>query len=227
MKTNVLPVLHTRVLSASTLIINPVSISNRIRTGNPVYLPGNNWVEGVDGDLTGVKLLLSPSDCAQFVTGRVSPVVVTGQMDFCVQGVVKNSNCVAVIGQDCFVTRNVETGTQSLVYYPVVNYAPFAGGSPQKKGIIPEHQRSIKSVKGVFCVNQLSSVQNVTNVPLVVPNPPVGSRFHEFWEKWAALGHLPQGYISPQGRLHPTLPVQTLPDQKTHNNKLLYRSSQE
>ena len=36
-----------------------------------------------------------------------------------------------------------------------------------------------------------------------------------------------QGYISPQGRLHPTLPVQTLPDQETHNNKLLCRSSQE
>ena len=42
-----------------------------------------------------------------------------------------------------------------------------------------------------------------------------------------SLRHLPQGYISPQGRLHPTLPVQTLPDQKTHNNKLLCRSSQE
>ena len=42
-----------------------------------------------------------------------------------------------------------------------------------------------------------------------------------------SLRCLPQGYISPQGRLHPTLPVQTLPDQKTHNNKLLCRSSQE
>ena len=61
-----------------------------------------------------------------------------------------------------------------------------------------------KSVKGVSCVNQLSSVQNVTNVPLVVPNPPVGSRLHEFWEKWAALGVNPkvisvlrEGYILP------------------------------
>ena len=63
-----------------------------IRTGNPVCLHGNSWVEGVDKDLTGVKLLLSPSDllrhrssindnyCAQFVTGTVSPVLVTGQI---------------------------------------------------------------------------------------------------------------------------------------------------
>ena len=32
---------------------------------------------------------------------------------------------------------------------------------------------------------------------------------------------------SPQGGLHPPLPVQTSPDQKTHNNKLLCRSPQE
>ena len=57
----------------------------------------------------------------------------------------------------------------------------------QKKDVIPEHQRSIKS-----CVDHLSSVQNVTNAPLVVPNPPVGSRLHEFWEKWAALGVSPK-----------------------------------
>ena len=36
-----------------------------------------------------------------------------------------------------------------------------------------------------------------------------------------------QGYISTEGRVYPTLPVQTSPDQKTHSNKLLCRSSQE
>ena len=36
---------------------------------------------------------------------------------------------------------------------------------------------------------------------------------------------LPQDYISPQGRLHSPLPVQTSPDQKSHSNKLLCRSS--
>ena len=96
------------------------------------------------------------------------------------------------------------TKTQLPVYCHVASHVPFAGGSPQKKGVIPEHQMSIKSVKGVSCVNQLSSVQNVTNVPLVVPNPPVGSRLHEFWGKLAALGVNPkvisvlrEGYILP------------------------------
>ena len=101
-------------------------------------------------------------------------------------------------------TGNVETRTQLPVYYPVVTHVPFAGGSPQKKGIIPEHQMPIKSVKGVSCVDLLSSDPNVTNAPLVVTNPPVGSRLHEFWEKWAALGISPkvisvlkEGYILP------------------------------
>ena len=113
-------------------------------------------------------------------------------MDFCVQSVVKNSNCVAVTGQDCFVTKSVVTRTQLPVYYPVVTHVPFAGGLSQKKEAIPEHQMPIQSVKGVSCVNQLCSVQSVTNVPLVAPNPPVGSRLHEFWEKWAALGVFPK-----------------------------------
>ena len=59
-------------------------------------------------------------------------------------------------------------------------------------------------MKGVSCVNQLSSVQNVTNVPPVVPNLPVGARLHQFWKKWAALGVSPkvltvlrEGYILP------------------------------
>ena len=122
----------------------------------------------------------------------MSPVTVAGQMNFCVKSVVKDSNCVPVTGQDCFVTENVETRTQLPVYYPVVTHVPFAGGLPQKKGVIPEHQMPIKSVKGVSCVNQLSSVQNVINVPLVVPNLPVGARLHQFWEKWAVLGVSPK-----------------------------------
>ena len=125
-------------------------------------------------------------------------------MNFCVQSVVKDSNCVPVTGQDCFVIGNVETRTKLPVYYPVVTHVPFAGWLPQKKGVIPEHQMPIKSVKGVSCVNQLSSVQNVINVPLVVPNLPVGARLHQFWEKWAVLGVSPkvlavlrEGYILP------------------------------
>ena len=58
--------------------------------------------------------------------------------------------------------------------------------------------------KPLSCVNQLSSVQNVTNVPPVVPNLPVGARLHQFWKKRAALGISPkvlavlrEGYILP------------------------------
>ena len=122
-----------------------------------------------------------------------------GQTGASVSSVMRDQK-LKVTGKDCF----SKTKTQLPVSYHVVSHVPFAGGSSQKKGIIPERQRSIKSVKGVSCVNHLSSVQNVTNVPLVVPHPPVGSRLHKFWEKWAALGVNPkvvsvlkEGYILP------------------------------
>ena len=123
----------------------------------------------------------------------------TGQTGASVSSVIRDQK-LKVTRKDCF----SKTRTQLPVSYHVVSHVPFAGGSPQKKGVIPKHQRSIKSVKGVSCVNHLSSVQNVTNVPLVVPNPPVGSRLHKFWEKWAALGVNPkvvsvlkEGYVLP------------------------------
>ena len=96
-----------------------------------------------------------------------------------------------------------------------------------KRKVNPEHQRSIKSVKGVCCVNPLSSVQNVTNVPPVVPNLPVGARLHQFWKKMGSPRCQPQITSSPQRRLHSTLPVPAQPNKKTHNNKLLCKSSQE
>ena len=59
-------------------------------------------------------------------------------------------------------------------------------------------------MKGVSCVGQLSSVKCVTNAPTVAPNLPVGTRLHQFWEKWAALGVSPnvvtilkEGYTLP------------------------------
>ena len=121
----------------------------------------------------------------------------TGQTNVSVSSVVTNPK-LNVTGKDyCLKTR-----TQLPVFYHVASHVPFAGGSSQKD-VMPEHQMSIKSVKGV-CVDHLSSVQNVTNAPLVVPNPPVGSRLHEFWEKWAALGVSPtvvsvlrEGYTLP------------------------------
>ena len=125
--------------------------------------------------------------CAQSVTGIVVPACVIGQKNFSGSSVVTNPKLNVTRKDYCLKTR-----TQLPVFYHVASQVPFAGGSSQKKDVISEHQMSIKSVKGVSCVDHLSSVQNVTNAPLVVPNPPVGSRLHKFWEKWAALGVSPK-----------------------------------
>ena len=128
------------------------------------------------------------------VLRKVSPVCVTGQVNCVASGVVQDSNCVNVTGKDCYcVTRNLKIRTLlPTIYYHVASHVPSAGGLPQKKGVNPDHQSSIKSVKGVSCVDQLSSVQNVTNVPHAVPNLPVGTRLQKFWTKWAALGVSPK-----------------------------------
>ena len=150
-------------------------------------------------DLPSLRNSLNDSYCVQFVTGISVPVCLTGQGKTSVSNVVQELD-LKVTGKDYF----TKTRTHLPVSYHVVSHVPFAEGPPQKKGVIPEHQRSIKSVKGVSCVNQLRSVQNVTNVPLAVPNSPVGSRLHMFWEKWAALGVNPKvvsvlrkGYVLP------------------------------
>ena len=54
------------------------------------------------------------------------------------------------------------------------------------------HCQRIKCMKDVSCVDHLSSVNLVRNVPAVAPDLPVGARLHEFWEKWAALGAIPK-----------------------------------
>ena len=77
----------------------------------------------------------------------------------------------------------------------VVNPVLFVKGYPQKKDVNPTycyHCQRIKCVKDVSCVDHLSSVILVTNVPTVAPDLPVGARFHQFWEKWAALGASPK-----------------------------------
>ena len=71
----------------------------------------------------------------------------------------------------------------------VANYVSFAGGQLQKKGLSLDivKQKSLKYVKDVFCVDHLSFVQNVTNVPVVAPDLPVGARLHQFWEACVAV----------------------------------------
>ena len=43
-------------------------------------------------------------------------------------------------------------------------------------------------MKGVSCVDQLSSVHPVTNVHTVAQNLPVWARLNQCWKSWAALG---------------------------------------
>ena len=214
MKTNVLPVQLGRHL-ASTLMLNVTNHITSNLSKSLLFLPGSRS-DVVDINLTGARPPLSPSDlprhrnhinnnyCAQSVTGIGVPTCVTGQENLFVSSVGSNPK-LNVTGKDyCLKTR-----TQLPVFYHVASHVPFAGGSSQKKDVIPEHQMSIKSVKGVSCVDHLSSVQNVTNAPLVVPSPPVGSRLHEFWEKWAALGVSPK--VVSVLREGYTLPFQSRP----------------
>ena len=88
---------------------------------------------------------------------------------------------------------------KSETVFPHVNSfvasVPFASGSLQKKGVNPVYCQSIREinhVKDVSCVDHLSFVKIVTNVPTVVTNLPVGARLQQFWEKWETLGASPK-----------------------------------
>ena len=77
-----------------------------------------------------------------------------------------------------------------LVNSCVVNPVQSVKGYPQKKGVNPVncHYTEIKHVKDASCVDHLSFVNFVTNVPTVAPVAlPVGAKLHQFWEKWAAI----------------------------------------
>ena len=62
---------------------------------------------------------------------------------------------------------------------------------------------TLKYVKGVSSVTQLSCVQPVTNVPLAAQNLPVGSRLQRFWQTWLEMGSHGHKLLcqSPQERL--------------------------
>ena len=201
---------------------------------------------GMVRDLTGAGLLLSLSNrvshrssindnyCVSSVAGSSVNVCVTGKETCFANSVTGDKSCVNVTreelytkNQDCFVTCKEDNLRTLTVNSCVVNHAHFVSGLPQKKGVIPNYCHlcpEIKHMKGVSCVGQSSSVQNVTNVPVVVPNLPVGARLHQFWKKWAALGI---SIDSPQRRLHPPFPVPAKFDKGTHSNKLLCKSPQE
>ena len=107
----------------------------------------------------------------------------------------------------------------TFVKLNVVNHAHTAPGLSQKKEISPgvadchpfQKSHTVKYVKGVSCVTQLSYVQTITNVRNVVTTYPVGARFQHFWKVWLELGAGPkvthilrEGYLLPF-RIRPRL----------------------
>ena len=55
-----------------------------------------------------------------------------------------------------------------------------------------ERHPEIKYVKDVYCVDHLRFVQNVTNVPIVAIDLPVGGQIAPILGKWVALGTSPE-----------------------------------
>ena len=106
------------------------------------------------------------------------------------------------------VTDKKQTCVDNLqVSLPIVNHVLIAGRHLQKKGKrkadIVQHQ-SLKYEKNVSCIDHLSFVQNVTNVPVIALDRHVGARLHKFWKIWEALGAsstvitiVREGYILP------------------------------
>ena len=81
-------------------------------------------------------------------------------------------------------------------------------GMPQKKGVNPNYCHNITEIKyvnDVSCVGHLSATNNVTNVPTVAINPPVGARLQHNTERG----------------LHTPLSVQTQPNHVTNGHKQL------
>ena len=85
-------------------------------------------------------------------------------------------------------------------------------GQSYKKGVNPDvvQHKKLKYVKDIFCIDHLRFVHNVTNVPTVAPDLPVGARLHRFWDIWEALGDGPKLLkIHKEGY---TLPFQNRPN---------------
>ena len=95
-----------------------------------------------------------------------------------------------------------------------VDYVSFVTGRLQKKGSRPI-VRSLKSVKGVSCVDQLPSAQPITIIHTVAINLLVGTRLH-----WKTRGQS-QGHKNLQERLQTPLLGQANSDKIDTDHKWL------
>ena len=82
--------------------------------------------------------------------------------------------------------------------HPVVFHVSSAPGHSQKKELSPGQAEcypkscSLKSVKSVSCVTQLSCVHHAINVQNAALNLPVGARLQNFWTVWSQMGAGPK-----------------------------------
>ena len=175
----------------------------------------------MDRDLTEARPHLTLSDrprfrkiindnfCVNYVAGKTVCVLVTSKESYPVNCVAGKKDCVYVTGKrdtlvtemavkkGClFVTTKKETvNVLPVNSCPVVDHVHFANGYLQKKGVNPDngHCQEIKYVTDVSCVDHLSSVKSVTNVPTVIPDLPERDQITPvFWGKCAALGISPK-----------------------------------
>ena len=108
--------------------------------------------------------------------------------------------------------------TLNFVKCHVAKVVHSAPGHSQKKELSPrsaacyiQRDHTLKYVKSVSCVTQLSCVPPVINVLSVAQNLPVGARLQNFWKTWLDLGAglkvvqiLKEGYTLPF-RIRPKL----------------------
>ena len=115
------------------------------------------------------KRNINDSYCVNCVVGKRNRVHVTGKLNSLSvkTKIARQKDCL-------FVTTKRKTVNFLPVNSCVVTHVPFAGRLLQKKGVNPDivHHPEIKYVNDVSCVDHLSSVKNITNVPIVaiVPN---------------------------------------------------------
>ena len=121
------------------------------------------------------------------------------------------------------------------------NSCSFCRRAAAKKGLSPNivQQKSLKYVKEVSCVDHLSFVQNVTNVPVGARlcrslefcpecnKCPCRGQIAPILGKIGGLGGQSHGHKNPQRTLHPPIPDLTKLDRVTYYHKLLCKSSHE
>ena len=197
------PVLHT-----GRVVINLMNVLKESQTArNLTDRPGKTLhmvrARGVKGDLLSIHPDW-PRASSRIHDNYCVNVLKTGLL----AGSQETVNYVQLPETRSLKTMNIQTSKTSLVNCFVVNPVLFAKGHSQKKDITPVivncHKTELKYVKDVSCVDQLSFVRPVTNVPTDAIDLPVGARLQQFWQTWIDLGAGPkvsrilkQGYILP------------------------------